>query len=92
MSEPFVEPVSVVQIVEHFVDREHDHAAKYENKSPLDESGVYDLHSLAARIYAEGYREGRMSELERNRYRHIRRSATAAQAPVAGTTDGEAGA
>jgi hypothetical protein len=33
-------------------------ARNYENRSPLDDSGVWDLHRLAAQIYALGFDDG----------------------------------
>ena len=57
-----VEPIDVAQAVERYVDAEHADALKYSNREVLDESGVYDLHSLAARIYQIGFNDGRAVE------------------------------
>ena len=65
--EPNVVPVGVVRIVEQYVTSELDDAARYENREPLDESGVYSLHRLAAQIYAEGFIDGGAVESERAR-------------------------
>lgn len=45
-------------MVEDYVDRAHDQAAKYDNSTPLDESGVWGLHELAATIFETGFEEG----------------------------------
>ncbi len=58
----------VAQAVEEYVDSELSDAAKYENRTPLDESGIRSLHRLAARIYQMGYDAGERVESERNRY------------------------
>jgi hypothetical protein len=57
-----VEPLDVAQEVERFVYDEFRDAAKYSNREPLDESGVYSLHELAARIYQRGFNDGRQVE------------------------------
>lgn len=53
-----IEPQPVVQLVESFVDKTLDSAAKYDNSEPLDASNVYELHTLAAEVYALGFEEG----------------------------------
>lgn len=58
MSQTFVETGEVAELVEDFVDRELAGALRYENKSLLDGSGVFDLHQMAAKVYAAGYRDG----------------------------------
>lgn len=57
-----VEPLDVAQSVESYVDGEFRDAAKYSNRELLDESGVYSLHELAARIYQMGFNDGRQVE------------------------------
>lgn len=57
-----VEPLTVAQMVEGYASAEHRDAAKYSNRELLDESGIYDLHSLAARVYQLGFNEGRAVE------------------------------
>jgi len=57
-----VEPLAVAQEVERYVDGEFRDAEKYSNRELLDESGVYELHSLAARIYQAGFNDGRAVE------------------------------
>jgi hypothetical protein len=54
-----VEPLTVAEVVENYVESELRDEAKYENRKPLDESGVWSLHALAARIYAQGWFDGR---------------------------------
>lgn len=55
-------PNEVVQAVDGFVDEELRDAAKFENRSPLDESGVFALHLLAAHIYSLGWKAGANAE------------------------------
>jgi len=45
-------------MVEDYVEKALHDARQYTNSAPLDESGVYSLHRLAAAIYAEGWRDG----------------------------------
>lgn len=52
------EPLEVAQMVEEYIRSELDDSRKYSNRSPLDESGIWSLHALAAEIYALGWREG----------------------------------
>lgn len=67
-----IEPGPVVQLVESFVDRSLDDAAKYENREPLDAADVYELHGVASEIYALGYEQGRMTEAIRTQRQHSR--------------------
>lgn len=63
-AEHIVVPREVAEAVERYVERELADQGKYENRSPLDESGVYELHLLAAKIYARGFDDGdRVSEV-----------------------------
>lgn len=62
MPEPKIEPAAVITAVEDYVRRELDDAARYDNRTPLDETGIYDLHLLAARVYALGYSDGEVAE------------------------------
>lgn len=55
-------PLEVTVLVESFVSSEHHDAAKFDNRSLLDQSGVWNLHDLAARIYALGFKDGRTAE------------------------------
>lgn len=80
MSRP-IEPLAVVQHVEQYVDRELQDAEKYDNRDLLDESGIWSLHELAAKIYAQGYADGQAAESERSRHeaRRARYAATRGQ-------------
>lgn len=59
MSYRRVEPAAAALMVEELVDVQHRDVAKYENRDHLDESAVFDLHTLAAHLYAPGFNEGR---------------------------------
>lgn len=71
-TESNVEPYPVVQLVEQYVDDELQQARKYDNRTPLDESGVYSLHCLAAKIYSAGYMDGGNALAERARREKFR--------------------
>ncbi|MCR1785322.1 hypothetical protein KVF89_22470 [Nocardioides carbamazepini] len=58
MAERPPEPYAVSQLVEQYVSTELADAAQYSNRTPLDESGIWSLHALAAEVYALGWREG----------------------------------
>ena len=60
-----IEPAEIVQLVEDFVEREHHDNTKYDNRTPLDDSGVFSLHRLAAEVYAAGYHDGEQAERAR---------------------------
>lgn len=66
------EPYEVVEMVERYVDKELDDARKFDNREPLDDSGVYSLHLLAAAIYAKGALDGERAASERERRRNQR--------------------
>ena len=51
MSYP-IEPVQVVDLVERYVAEQRLDVEKFENRSLLDDSGVFSLHLLAAEVYA----------------------------------------
>ncbi|MCI2959534.1 hypothetical protein MN032_17755 [Agromyces atrinae] len=61
-----VEPVDVARQVESYVYDQHAAAAKFTNAPLLGQSGVYDLHSLAARIYQRGFNDGVISQAVRD--------------------------
>jgi hypothetical protein len=63
--QPRVEPTPVVELVERYVSGELRDAEKYDNRQPLDETGVWSLHALAARIYAMGWEDGERSTARR---------------------------
>ena len=58
MADRPVEPLVIAQMVEQYATDQHSEADKYSNRELLDESGIFDLHTLAARIYALGFNEG----------------------------------
>jgi hypothetical protein len=58
MAEYSIEPREVAEAVERYVERELADAAKYENRTPLDDSGVWSLHRLAASVFALGFESG----------------------------------
>ena len=72
-----VEPKAIVDLVEGFVNDEHDDDRKYTNRTPLDSSGVWSLHQLAAEIYAKGFEEGVRTEEARQRGTRERKFADA---------------
>lgn len=67
MSEAIPVSQAVVQAVEDYVYKELSDREKYDNRTPLDESGIWSLHRVAARIYAMGFAKGERIEAERNR-------------------------
>jgi hypothetical protein len=68
-----VEPKAIADLVETFVNDEHDDDLKYTNRSPLDKSGAWSLHQLAAVIYAAGFADGTRTEETRERGRRHRK-------------------
>ncbi|NIL77638.1 hypothetical protein [Rhodococcus sp. B10] len=76
-----VEPNEVVQLVEEYVDNERRSADKFDNKTALDESGISDLHRLAARIYALGHSDGTCVANERHNRRRSRERKDQEQKP-----------
>jgi len=69
-----VEPRAIANLVETFVNDEYEDDRKYENRTPLDESGVWTLHQLAAEIYAAGFEEGLRTAECREQGRRSRKS------------------
>jgi hypothetical protein len=67
----------VVQMVEEYIRSELSDAEKYDNRTPLDESGIWSLHALSARIYARGFDDGERVEAERGRQARHRELAAA---------------
>lgn len=65
MSDPRIEPQDIIQMVESYVGKELNDAEKFVNREPFDNSGVWSLHALAARIYARGFEDGEQAESER---------------------------
>ena len=72
MSDAIPVPDRVVQAVETYIYDELASATAYENRTPLDESGIWSLHRLAASIYGMGFDAGERVEGERGR-RNIQR-------------------
>ena len=70
--QPRILPRSLIEAVDRYVERELDDAAKYDNKHPLDEDGIWSLHTLAAKIYAVGWGDGEAAERERMRAERAR--------------------
>lgn len=66
MSDNAIEPLEVIQLVEHYVYVERRDAAQYTNREPFDTSGVWSLHQLARDIYASGVKDGAAQEAERS--------------------------
>ena len=69
-----VEPKVIADLVEAFVNDEHDDVRKYTNRTPLDESSVWTLHQLAAEIYGLGFLDGARTEEARQQGRRQRKS------------------
>lgn len=70
---PPVEPQEVAELVERYVETELSNAAKFDNCTPLDESGIYSLHRLGAELYALGHESGERVADARNRGRDNRK-------------------
>lgn len=67
MSDARIAPAAIVQAVEDYVSSEQHDAARFDNREPLDESGCWSLHKLAATIYAVGWADGERAQTERDR-------------------------
>lgn len=50
-----IEPAEVAEVVERYVAEQLADTRQYDNRSPLDQSGVWSLHRIAADIYALGF-------------------------------------
>ncbi|WP_052956748.1 hypothetical protein [Mycolicibacter heraklionensis] len=66
MSENRIVTPQVAELVDRYAERELDDARKFDNSTPLDESGIYSLHMLAARIYAYGFSDGERVAMTRH--------------------------
>ena len=62
-----VEPKAIAELVETFINDEHEDARKYSNRTLLDSSSAWTLHQLAADIYAAGFEEGMRTSEARER-------------------------
>lgn len=69
---PRIEPPQVVQAVESYVSKALHDARAFSNSTPLDESGIWSLHTLAAEIYALGWRDGEDAEARRHDGERVR--------------------
>jgi hypothetical protein len=58
VTEHVIEPREVAEAVERYVERELADARQYDNRTPLDDCGVWSLHRLAATIFALGFEAG----------------------------------
>ena len=67
-----IEPSEVVELVEAYIYKELSDGNKYENRMPLDESGCFGLHRLAADIYVAGYADGERAESRRRAAERVR--------------------
>lgn len=72
MRDSIVTP-EVVALVDEHVRSEVDQARKYDNREPLDESGIFALHLLAAQVFAKGYELGQSTAEARHHGEHMRR-------------------
>lgn len=72
MTDNSIEPPEVIQAVEFYIEQELSDAAKYDNRAPFDESGIWSLHQLARDIYARGVDDGTRQEGERQRRQRCR--------------------
>lgn len=81
---PRVEPQAVVEMVERYVSKALHDAEEYINSKPLDESGIWSLHALAAEIYAQAWDDceraiDRRNQAEMSRLRDRHRADLATQ-------------
>lgn len=70
--QPRILPLALIEAVDRYVESELADAAKYDNRQPFDESGVWSLHRLAAEVYAAGWADGEAAEGERARHARAR--------------------
>lgn len=77
MSDPRILPNDLVFVVEQYVDKELADAERYDNRELLDESGIWDLHRIAAAIYSRGWTDGETAEASRQRFANARQRAIA---------------
>lgn len=75
-----LEPSEVLNAVEEYVYSQLSDARKYDNREPLDESGVWSLHKLAADVYAMGWEAGERAQAERDRHQARRNQERADEA------------
>lgn len=58
MADAIPVPLEVVHAVDEYVDSEQSDCDRFDNRALLDESGIWSLHRLAARMYAMGFDAG----------------------------------
>lgn len=76
-------PVQLVQEVERYVESELADADRYDNRQPLDEAGVWRLHTLGAEVYGRGWEDGERAQAEReNGQRRRDRERATAEPPI----------
>lgn len=75
MSVTRILPLRLVGDVERYIESQLADAEKYDNRHPLDESGIWSLHALAAEIYSAGWADGEATEAERQRSQRNREKA-----------------
>lgn len=75
-----IEPIAIAQQVDAYVAGAVEDAHRYENSELLDESGVYGLHVLAARIYAQGFADGEATQTWKHTAQRSRERDAAARA------------
>ncbi|AHH16570.1 hypothetical protein NONO_c17700 [Nocardia nova SH22a] len=88
MSDHQIEPLEVIRAIESYVERELHDTAKYSNREPFDQPGVWSLHQTARDIYARGVDDGTRQEDERQRCQRNRDRETVKATPAADTPSG----
>lgn len=72
MRDSIVTP-EVVNAVDEYIGTETRQVERSSNREMLDESGIFSLHLLAAKIFAKGYELGQLSAEARHHGEHMRR-------------------
>lgn len=75
-----IEPIAIAQQVDAYVTGAIEDAHRYENSELLDENGIYGLHVLAARIYAQGFADGEATQSWKHSAQRSRERDAAARA------------
>lgn len=70
--EPRILPNDLISAVDLYAEKELSDADKYTNREPLDDSGIWSLHQLAAQIYARGWSDGERAEATRSTGERLR--------------------
>lgn len=87
-SAPRIVTTDVVLAVEEYVESELRDTEKYINRTPLDDTGIWSLHALAAQLYAMGFEDGQRVEAERGRHQVRRLRDAAKKDPAPPVTNG----